>query len=448
MKYFFFVLLLANVLLLLWEINTGALHHQELNAVPPVQEVDGVEQIRLLSEITRDMPPKESIPIMDKTALQQHTPFAVEKDSWDEHSMEQPGAMAQQEVNSADSAIADLPRKTDAVVPRSGPVLTAGSQPSTGLSEKIAPLVKLTDSLDRPVQVSDDAQAVASGSASVGNELSSAPAGMGHVPEEFPEQAVSSPVQTGGTAVLDEGPVEENDGAGEKPLDGGGVQEQVGASGNAVTDSELAADQEKSSPGPAAMQHSDKPEKIQILPVLSASSSRHDAVNAKDNSPVVLSCYEIGPFPDAERLQADTTAIAREVGRVENFSVKETILRGYVVLYPAAETFEKSRDNYYRLKKQGYSDLWLFRKTAWRGAVSMGIYSNENRARRIARRLLDKGMNVQVKPVHKSVSQHFLRVTSEKSGLQALQKAVADLKKQVPDLQLKETAIASCNNNR
>lgn len=52
---------------------------------------------------------------------------------------------------------------------------------------------------------------------------------------------------------------------------------------------------------------------------------------------------------------------------------------------------------------------------------------------------------IRIKPTYKRVQQHFLRVTTEKSRLQSLQKIVAELEKQVPGLQLQKASMSACN---
>ncbi len=451
MKYFFFVLLLANVLLLLWEINTGVLH-QELEAVSPAQKSKGIGQIRLLSEITRDEPRNESIAITDQTIGQGNLPFVVQKDSQDVSSAGQPASMSGMEGKLPDSAVLDLPREIDESGQGNEPSSIKTSQPLIPELDQVEPLAERSDSIERAFQSSDDSRTVASGSATVRDELSTLPAAIEPVPEKRQVPEIPNTAQSREEAVLDKDLADDKDGVSEKTLHGKGRQ-QAGASGGTAEEADPAGDQSKSSPGHVGIQHTEKPEKIQIMPeIISASPSRHAAVGAADetgNPPtVVRSCYKIGPFPDAEMMQAGTAAFSTAAGSVEIVSNKRKIPSGYVVLYPASETFEQSLDNYRMLKKQGYSDLWLFRKTAWRGAVSMGIYRNENRARRIAQRLLDKGMHVQVKPIYKNAPQYFLRVTAVNSGLQALQKALADLKRQISDLQLKETEVVSCGDSR
>lgn len=163
MKYLFIVLLLANVLLLLWEINTGALH-QELDAEPVLQETEGIGQIRLLSEIRADDSREALIALKDKTAQQETLPPALVEEAQDAASAEPSGPLAMQAVKPVQSSAVDMPQETGSPVQKEGKASPAGVQSSMTAAEKVGPGAKPANSSDRQFQ--DDANAGVAGTGS------------------------------------------------------------------------------------------------------------------------------------------------------------------------------------------------------------------------------------------------------------------------------------------
>ena len=393
MKYLFFVLLLANVLLLLWEINTGALY-QELDAEPVLQETEGIGQIRLLSEISADDSREVLIALKDKTAQQETLPPALVEEAQDAALAEPSGPLAMQAVKPVQSSAVDMPEETGSPVQKEGKASPAGVQSAMTASEKVGPgEVKPANSSDQQFQ----------------NDTNAGVAGTGSAESEYNPPAAASKLQTQATMteaprnIVESGLQQRSD----KPLTDdvlagapagepavGRDTQAAGISGDAMPVQDPGSDDQTVEKSGGKQ---DKSIAVpEVKPALQTDTSGTVASVGTSAGDLVLDelvCHEIGPFGDTEMLQAGTAEIAALADHAESFSIGKKIPRGYVILYPAAETFEQSLDNYQRLKKQGYSDLWLFRKTAWRGAVSMGIYSNENRAKRIAQRLIDKGMN-------------------------------------------------------
>lgn len=421
MKYLFIVLLLANVLLLLWEINTGALH-QELDAEPVLQETEGIGQIRLLSEIRADDSREALIALKDKTAQQETLPPALVEEAQDAASAEPSGPLAMQAVKPVQSSAVDMPQETGSPVQKEGKASPAGVQSSMTAAEKVGPGAKPANSSDRQFQ--DDANAGVAGTGSAEFEYTP-PAAASKLQTQATMTEVPRNIVESGLQERSDKPLTDDvlaDAAAGEPAVGRDTQ-AAGISGDAMPVQDPGSDDQTVEKSGGKQ---DKSIAVpEVKPALQIDTSGTVASVGNSAGDLVLEelvCHEIGPFGDAEMLQAGTAEVAALADHAESFRIGKKIPRGYVILYPAAETFEQSLDNYQRLKKQGYSDLWLFRKTAWRGAVSMGIYSNETRAKRIAQRLIDKGMNVRIKPTYKSVQQHFLRVTTEKSRVQALQR--------------------------
>lgn len=134
-------------------------------------------------------------------------------------------------------------------------------------------------------------------------------------------------------------------------------------------------------------------------PILEA-EQEHPPVDTGEVVPAnaVAVCERIGRFASrtlAEELLGRLTAEGI-AGQIESDAVMEN--SGYWLMYPPVDTLEHARENFARFKARGMDDLWLFEQGAWKGAISMGMFSEQSRAQVVARRLREQGIEVEVKP--------------------------------------------------
>ncbi len=123
-------------------------------------------------------------------------------------------------------------------------------------------------------------------------------------------------------------------------------------------------------------------------------------------------CQCAGPFEDP----AAAGNFAAQLHRIGIDVAVETApaiaVEGYWLMYPAAD-MARARRNLRRLQALGLTDLWLFERGPWRGAVSLGLYSEWSRAEAVADRLRARGIDVAVLPRHRRVTAFWVRLRRE-----------------------------------
>lgn len=123
-------------------------------------------------------------------------------------------------------------------------------------------------------------------------------------------------------------------------------------------------------------------------------------------------CRCVGLFED----QAPARNFAAQLHRlgidVEVETAMATTVIGYWLMYPAAN-MTQAQENLRRLQALGFTDLWLFRRGAWRNAISVGLYSQLSRAGAVADRLRARGIDVAVLPRHRKVAVFWVRMRRE-----------------------------------
>lgn len=116
----------------------------------------------------------------------------------------------------------------------------------------------------------------------------------------------------------------------------------------------------------------------------------------------------MGPFTDKEDLQLWQNQLEVEIVflGIENRNIEE--IKDYMIIYPAAETYEKSEENASRLRENGINDLWLFEKGDNRGAISLGLFESKPYAEKAQEQYKQDGLSVQIKPRYQDVPQYFI----------------------------------------
>ncbi|WP_022949599.1 hypothetical protein [Methylohalobius crimeensis] len=115
-------------------------------------------------------------------------------------------------------------------------------------------------------------------------------------------------------------------------------------------------------------------------------------------------CYRIGPFARTEDADAfvEKAGVKGRIEAEENASVE-----GFWLMYPPAETLSAGRRNLERLRTQGLQDLWLFEEGPWKGAISLGMYSQLSRAKTVSDQLRERGIEVTVMPRRKITTTRY-----------------------------------------
>lgn len=93
-------------------------------------------------------------------------------------------------------------------------------------------------------------------------------------------------------------------------------------------------------------------------------------------------CYSFGPF--IEKADADKARAALKESGVESQQIKlrDTSRTGYWVILPASESRQAANKDIARLKELKIKDYFLVATGAHENAISLGVYSQKNLARR------------------------------------------------------------------
>ncbi len=93
-------------------------------------------------------------------------------------------------------------------------------------------------------------------------------------------------------------------------------------------------------------------------------------------------CYSLGPFVNrAEADKAENTLKAAGIS-IKKVKLRDTSRQGYWVLLPPTESRKEAQKSISHLKRLKVKDFFLVATGAKKNAVSLGVYSQKNLARR------------------------------------------------------------------
>ncbi|MBL1264598.1 hypothetical protein [Candidatus Methylomicrobium oryzae] len=154
----------------------------------------------------------------------------------------------------------------------------------------------------------------------------------------------------------------------------------------------------------------------------------HHAAEVKS---VRLACYEAGPFPNEHSLNVWQKQISGAQAAVKPVLRDGKAISDYLVLYPSTGGMEEIKANVKMLRERGLNGVWPLPSGEERGQISLGVFNREENAVQMQKSLLDKGLNSVVKPRYKSKRQKYALITAPESvagDLQALEKKYPDIK--------------------
>ncbi len=125
-----------------------------------------------------------------------------------------------------------------------------------------------------------------------------------------------------------------------------------------------------------------------------------------------LHCRTVGPFYSQKELQR-----AKEVMRplAEHLTVRvktRTRIKDYQVYLPPLPSQAAARKMVAKLRRAGVRDIYLYRRGELRNAVSLGVYTEKERAELRARQLRRRGYDVKVRPRTEEMSIYWVDVDS------------------------------------
>lgn len=114
--------------------------------------------------------------------------------------------------------------------------------------------------------------------------------------------------------------------------------------------------------------------------------------------------------------------------------VLSAVPSGYFVLIPTFPDREQALEVVRQLKEKGIQDSWVFVSGPLRNAISLGMFSREENAKRRQRAIAAKGFIAEIQPRQSEVEQIMMLVRGPDTG------AVERLLKQLTANQLERTA--------
>ncbi|MGR8940086.1 MAG: hypothetical protein ACU83V_00045 [Gammaproteobacteria bacterium] len=153
---------------------------------------------------------------------------------------------------------------------------------------------------------------------------------------------------------------------------------------------------------------------------------------AKDPLKAKFVCYEAGPFPNEHSMSAWRREIAAARGAMKPISREGKEISDYLVLYPSASP-EETRSHLQMLRDHGINDAWPLSSGDEKGQISLGVFNREENALQMQKSLLDRGINSVVRPRYKNKRQRYALI----SGAESIADAVNALRKSNPAINLK-----------
>ena len=123
---------------------------------------------------------------------------------------------------------------------------------------------------------------------------------------------------------------------------------------------------------------------------------------------IAEACWELGPFEEEIRVRS----LALPQG-VERLRVKHSRIRvpaGYYVLVPAQPSREAAKAIARKLRDKGVRDSWLFSSGPLKNAISLGMFSREENARRRLEEIRSLGFAVELQQRHRSLEGYLVHV--------------------------------------
>jgi hypothetical protein len=128
-----------------------------------------------------------------------------------------------------------------------------------------------------------------------------------------------------------------------------------------------------------------------------------------DNS--AQSCYRLGPYDSPRKAQAALRSLASRQAQVVKSAIEAE--KGFLVVYPAAESTETARANLKMLSERGLKDLWLIQGGENHNAISLAAVSDKSRAEQALERFHGLGIEAEIKPRLVTSEQWWLETHEE-----------------------------------
>jgi hypothetical protein len=156
-------------------------------------------------------------------------------------------------------------------------------------------------------------------------------------------------------------------------------------------------------------------------------------VDSSKSAVMHSSCYALGIVKNVEALNAVLDRYRSQLDTVQLSSREKRKNDSYLVYYPGGASMEESIATAEMLRSEhGVSDLLVYRSGEMKGAISLGIYSNEQRAKAAQTLLENKGVSAKIMPRYPLESSYAVRLRWNEQQEAAARKTAETLKRNYP----------------
>lgn len=126
---------------------------------------------------------------------------------------------------------------------------------------------------------------------------------------------------------------------------------------------------------------------------------------------VRTACYTVGLVGNTDVLEALLGRYRSQLAGLEHSTTKKRKNDSYLVYYPGTKTLEEALATAETLRsKYGINDLLVYRKGDLQGVLSLGVFSNEQRAKTAQSQLAAKGLRAEIRPRYPLEDYYSLRL--------------------------------------
>ncbi len=131
-------------------------------------------------------------------------------------------------------------------------------------------------------------------------------------------------------------------------------------------------------------------------------------------------CFRLGPFAGAEAAGEAGQRLTELKLAYESREEKQMTVTGYRVYLPSYKTLAQAEAVRRELRRKGFRDHVVMTDAGFKNAVSLGLFTVEENARRHLRNLAAKGFKAQLQFQHQVKSLYWLEARSQPDQVEAL----------------------------
>lgn len=145
-------------------------------------------------------------------------------------------------------------------------------------------------------------------------------------------------------------------------------------------------------------------------------------------------CWQLGPFEDEAQAMSLVPELPVGIEVLKTSKMQIRLPNGYYVLIPAFQERSKAREVVRQLKDKGIKDSWIFVSGPLKNAISLGMFSREENAKRRHKSVASKGFESELYPRYRRQERVALLVTGTPGGAaeRSLKRLSANLLETIP----------------